>query len=59
MKNTYYLIDTSNWTLRESSGILSQADADAKNAGYMHSNSPLRWYHGDMLKSLPIKWTPK
>lgn len=59
MKNTYYLIDTLNWRCIETSVVLAESDVAAKNAGYMLSNSTLRWYRGDALTHLPIKWTPK
>lgn len=59
MKNRYYLIDTADWRCVEISVVLSESDVAAKNTGYMLSNSSLRWYIGDALTHLPIKWTPK
>ena len=59
MKNVYYLINTSSWTCLETNTLMSERDVSAKNAGYMHANSSLRWYHSNELTHLPIAWTPK
>jgi hypothetical protein len=63
MKKIYYLIDTSNWICAETSSVMSESDVAAKNAGYMHNNSSLRWYAREELerssKSLPIVWEIK
>ena len=44
------------------STVMSDSDVAAKNAGYMHNNSSLRWYVREELEQSPgfgrsIKWT--
>jgi hypothetical protein len=36
---------------------MDKSDIDAKNQGYMHSQSSLRWYLADEIKHLPLEWT--
>lgn len=62
MKKIYYLINTDNWSCSEMSAVMSDSDVAAKNAGYMHNNSSLRWYAREELEQSPgfgrsIKWT--
>lgn len=57
MKPTYYLIDTSSWICLTINTTMSDKDVAAKNAGYMHANDTLRWYHGNEISHLPIVWT--
>jgi len=53
----YYLIDTNNWRLIQINSTMDKSDIDAKNQGYMHSQSSLRWYLADEIKHLPLEWT--
>jgi hypothetical protein len=54
---TYYLIDTSTWKIIQTNSTMSDSDIDAKNQGYMFSNSSLKWYKSEETKFLPIIWS--
>jgi hypothetical protein len=54
---TYYLIDTSTWKIIQTNSTMSDSDIDAKNQGYLFSNSPLKWYKSEETKFLPIIWS--
>jgi hypothetical protein len=57
MTTIYYLIDTSTWKVVETSKNLGVSDANAKNQGYLHSNSPLKWFSSKEIELLPIVWS--
>jgi hypothetical protein len=53
----YYLIDTNIWRIIQINSTMNKGDVAAKNQGYMHSNSTLRWYEDDEIRHLPLDWT--
>ena len=55
--STYYLVDTNNWRIVQINSTMDKSDNNAKNQGYMHSQSPLRWYEAEDIKHLPLEWT--
>ena len=57
MTTIYYLVNTSTWKVIETSKTMSISDANAKNQGYLHSNSPLKWFSSKEIELLPIVWS--
>jgi hypothetical protein len=49
MSETFFLVDTASMVVYDRSSTIDSNDAAALNAGYMHSNSSLRWLHWSQI----------